>query len=92
MNSTLISRNVTIRGRRTSLRLERQIWNALDEICQRERITLHELCMYIESQRRKASRTSAVRTFALMYFHAAATEQGHIRAGHGKLASKIKKD
>ncbi|MEQ8194545.1 MAG: ribbon-helix-helix domain-containing protein [Rhodospirillales bacterium] len=92
MISTLISRNVTIRGRRTSLRLEKQVWDALDEICGREQVNLHELCTYIESQRKKSSRTSAVRTFALIYFHAAATEQGHVKAGHGKLLAKIKKE
>jgi len=91
MIGSLISRNVTIRGRRTSLRLEQQVWDSLDEICRRERLNLHLLCTHVESLRRKSSRTSAVRTFALIYFREAATEQGHSKAEHGKLADKAKK-
>ena len=90
MISALISRNVTIRGRRTSLRLEQQVWDSLDEICRRERMSLHQLCSYVELLRKKSSRTSAVRTFALIYFREAATEQGHGKAAHGKLADKIR--
>ena len=89
---SLISRNVTIRGRRTSLRLEQQVWDSLDEICQRERLNLHLLCTHVESLRNSSSRTSAVRTFALIYFREAANEQGHSKAGHGKLADKIIKN
>ena len=89
MISALISRNVTIRKSRTSLRLEQQVWDSLDEICRRENLNLHQLCSYIESLRSKSSRTSAVRTFALIYFREAATEQGHTKAIHGKLAEKI---
>lgn len=91
MISALISRNVTISGNRTSLRLEQQVWDSLDEICKRENLSLHQLCSYIETLRNKSSRTSAVRTFALIYFREAATEQGHSKAAHGKLADKINK-
>jgi predicted DNA-binding ribbon-helix-helix protein len=89
MISALISRNVIVRKNRTSLRLEQQVWDSLDEICRRENLTVHQLCGYIESLRSKSSRTSAVRTFALIYFREAATEQGHTKVAHGKLAEKI---
>lgn len=82
--STLISRNVSIRGRRTSLRLEPAMWDALAEIARRERMTVHALCTAIDERRRESSLTAAIRVFALSYFRTAATEDGHRRAGHGK--------
>ena len=85
MSGKLLSRNVTIGGRRTSLRLEHGMWSALIEVCEREGATLHVLCTEIDKRRDKGtSRTSAVRSFIVEYFRAAATESGHGRAGHGK--------
>ena len=82
--STLISRNVTIGGHRTSCRLEPFMWDALYDICARERVTIHSLCTRI-SERKDAntSLTAAIRVFALAYFRAASTEEGHMRASHG---------
>jgi len=83
--SKLQSRNVTIATHRTSLRLEGDTWNALEEICSRERMSIHDVCMMIENQRFDSSRTAAVRAYILTYFRAAATEQGHSQARHGTL-------
>lgn len=80
----MVNRNVTLRDRRTSLRLEPSMWEALDEVCRRERHTLHEVCTMVESQRGPLSLTAAVRVFILGYYRAAATEAGHRAAGHGK--------
>ncbi len=82
-NNSLISRNVNIKGRRTSLRMEEEIWDALEEICDREDKTTHEICSMVEEKRKVANRTSAVRAFILSYFRLAATNSGHIKAGHG---------
>ncbi len=38
--SSLISRNVTVAGHRTSMRLEPAMWDALGEICRREHASL----------------------------------------------------
>jgi predicted DNA-binding ribbon-helix-helix protein len=83
--STLVSRNVTIGGHRTSCRLEPFMWDALYDICSRERVTIHTLCTRI-SERKDAntSLTAAIRVFALAYFRAASTEEGHLRASHGQ--------
>ena len=59
------------------------MWEALEEICRRERQTISNLCAFIEGQRGGSSRTAAVRVFILRYFRAAATESGHSAAGHG---------
>lgn len=82
LHTTLVSRNVTVGGRRTSLRLEPEMWDALDEIAEREAVTLSEICTRIDRARRHgaSSLTAAVRVFVLSYFRAAATEEGHRRA------------
>ncbi len=85
MESRLISRNVTVNGHRTSLRLEQDIWGALDEICEREGVNVHGLCTLIEQRRANSSRTAAVRAFILGYFREAASDVGHQNAGHGVL-------
>ena len=83
--STLINRNVFVGDRRTSLRLEPAMWDALAEICRREEITVHDLCELIDERRRASSLTAAIRVFIVTYFRAAATEEGHASTGHGML-------
>lgn len=83
--STLQSRNVTLRGRRTSLRLEAPMWEALEEIARREGLGIGELCAMVDRQRRESTLTAAIRVFILHYFRQAATEPGHGNAGHGRL-------
>lgn len=87
MNSRLQSRNVTVDGHRTSLRLEQDVWEALEEICAREDMSVHEVCTLIERSRTGSSRTAAVRAFILGYFREAASDAGHARAGHGNMAA-----
>ncbi len=83
--STLVNRNVTIGRRRTSLRLEPAMWDALEEICRREEASQHELCAMIDERRRASSLTAAIRVFIVNYFRAAAIEAGHAHMGHGRL-------
>jgi len=81
----LQSRNVTITGHRTSLRLESNTWSALEEICMREQMSIHEVCTRVEQLRDGSSRTAAVRAYVLLYFRVAASDIGHAAAGHGTL-------
>lgn len=84
LKSTLISRNVTILGRRTSVRLEPEMWMALKEIAQRERCTIHDICSLISLRKNEnTSLTAAIRVFLMLYFRASSTEEGHCSAGHG---------
>jgi|GEM_PF-439225 len=83
--STLVNRNVFVGARRTSLRLEPAMWDALAEICRREDMTLHQLCALIDERRRASSLTAAIRVFIVNYFRSAATEEGHAGIGHGSL-------
>jgi predicted DNA-binding ribbon-helix-helix protein len=61
-------RNVTVGGRRTSLRLAPEYWAALDEIGRRERFPLHDLCTFIHLRHPGRSLASAVRVFVTCYF------------------------
>ncbi len=83
--STLVNRNVTIEGRRTSLRLQPTMWDALEEIGQRENLTRNQLCEMIDGCRHASSLTAAVRVLIVNYYRAAATEEGHANIGHGAL-------
>jgi predicted DNA-binding ribbon-helix-helix protein len=81
--SRLVNRNIVAGRGRTSMRLEPELWDALLEICQREAIDPGQLVRRVEQQGHAGGRTSAVRVFLLTYFRSAATEAGHISAGHG---------
>jgi predicted DNA-binding ribbon-helix-helix protein len=84
--STLVNRNVTVMGHRTSVRLEQAMWDALEEICRRERKVLNQLVTEIDHIRRESSLTAAIRVTIMLYFKIAATERGHVQAGHGSSA------
>ena len=66
--NSFIIKNVTVNNRRTSLRLERASWLALEDICQFESLSLHELCSLVERQRYGSSRTSVICAFVVSYF------------------------
>jgi predicted DNA-binding ribbon-helix-helix protein len=85
--SRLVNRNVTASRGRTSMRLEPELWEALHEICERERLTIGEVVRRIEKRGHPGGRTSAVRVHVLEYFRSAATEAGHRAASHGALAA-----
>lgn len=82
--TTLVSRNITVAGRRTSVRLEPEMWVALREISKREECSIHDICSLISLRKNeKTSLTAAIRVFLMLYFRASSTEDGHDRAGHG---------
>ena len=66
--STLLNRNVWVGRRRTSLRLEADMWQALEEVAGDSGLTIHELCTKIDGVRRESSLTAAVRVFLLRYY------------------------
>ncbi len=83
--SSLINRNIIVDGRRTSVRLEAEMWADLRDICRREGRTIHELCTMINERRPdERSLTSSIRVFLISYYRSASTEEGHARAGHGE--------
>ena len=83
--SRLINRNVVAGRGRTSMRLEPELWDALSEICRRERQDINKLVRQIEAIGHEGGRTSAVRVYVLQYFRAAASEAGHGAVNHGSI-------
>ncbi len=87
VKSSLVSRNVTILGRRTSIRLEPEMWEALNDIAKKEACSVHDICALVYVRKdMSTSLTAAIRVFLMLYFRAATTEQGHKDAGHGDFA------
>jgi predicted DNA-binding ribbon-helix-helix protein len=81
--SRLVNRNIVAESGRSSMRLEPEIWEALFEICRREKIAMADLVRKVDGGREIGGRTSAIRVFAFNYFRQAVTEEGHRLAGHG---------
>ena len=57
------------------------MWDALQEVASREKISLHDLCTAVARKRGLHSMTAAIRVYLLNYFRVAATDAGHRKAG-----------
>ncbi len=68
-------RSVRIDGRRTSMRLERQFWDALKEVAERERSDIGEICTRIARDARHTNLSSAVRVAMMAYYRELALER-----------------
>ncbi len=92
MASSLVSRNITILGRRTSIRLEPEMWVALNDIANREACSVHDICALVYVRKSMVtSLTAAIRVFLMLYYRAATTEAGHDVAGHGNFTEMKKR-
>ena len=70
--SALQSKNVRIHSRRTSVRLEPQMWAALNEIAAIETCSIHDLCGAVHDMKEAgASFTAALRVFLMEYYRSA---------------------
>ena len=50
------------------MRLDKETWQALADICKRENITLYKLCSLIDSAKGESGLSSATRLFVLTYY------------------------
>lgn len=67
----LQSKNVRIHKRRTSIRLEPEMWNALNEIASIENCSIHDLCGAVHDLKEPGtSFTAALRVFLMEYYRA----------------------
>jgi predicted DNA-binding ribbon-helix-helix protein len=72
-DSTLVSRNIRIHDRRTSVRLEPEMWDALREVALLQGVSIHDLCGAIHDMKKpEAPFTGAIRVFLLEFYRAAA--------------------
>lgn len=65
------------------MRLEPNMWEALDEICRREGSNIHKICSMVDSTRMQSSLTAAMRVFILTYFRTAENAAVRSAAPHG---------
>ena len=63
--TTLVNRNITVNGRRTSIRLETPFWDALQSVAKQRNQTVNDLVSQIAAATESGSLTSAVRVFVL---------------------------
>ncbi len=70
----LILKNITVNGRRTSLRMEPLMWDSLRDVAALKGITQAALVSQVEEQRGDLSTTAALRMFVLDYYRRALRE------------------
>ena len=75
MDTALICRNVTVSGRRTSIRMEQVMWTSLTDICRREERSINEIISMIDEKRADTDLTAAIRVFLICYFRDASAFQ-----------------
>lgn len=76
---SMLSRNVRIHNRRTSVRLEPAMWAALNEISTAENCTIHDLCGAVHDLKEEGvSFTAALRVFLMEYYRTAASVSPHV--------------
>lgn len=70
------------------MRLSKNEWEAIDEVCALEKTSKNQLLSLIESSKPECfGLTCAARVFLLNYFREASTPDGHNVSGHGHLCS-----
>jgi predicted DNA-binding ribbon-helix-helix protein len=74
--SSLVIHNVVVGGHRTSVRLEPVMWDALHDIADRLRATMHDLVTEIDRERTASSLTAAIRVYIVDFYRAAALPVG----------------
>lgn len=88
----LVCRNVKVSGRRTSLRMEPYIWDSLKEICDRENLSLNDVCTQIDQRRGEANLTASIRVFIVSYYRSAIGNRGFGESGPTSLLRKAMDD
>ena len=68
--SSLVMHNIVVDGRRTTVRLEPVIWDALQSIARQEEVTLHDLVSDINRRRTASSLSSGIRAYVVIYLSA----------------------
>lgn len=69
-NLVLIARNLTVLGKRTSIRLEPELWDAFDDVCATCGLTRTMFASRVAARRPGGAFTSAVRVAVLAYYRA----------------------
>src|SRR5258708_39507538 len=71
------ARNLYLGNKRTSLRLEPIMWEALEEICKSEHLSIHDLVTKIANLPYPGGLSSAVRSYIVEYYFARARDANY---------------
>lgn len=71
-DQTPVCKNINVSGRRTSVRMEPVMWASLNEIRDREGLTMNQICSLVDSLRGDMGLTAALRVFIISYYRAVA--------------------
>ena len=82
-----VSRSITINGRRTSIRMERSVWQSLSEIAENEETRLRDLIAMIDDIRGDNGLTASLRVFIINYYRAHSIMQPVSATGGKKAGS-----
>jgi len=63
-----LSRSITINGRRTSIRMEHSLWEALAEVADQEQTGLRDLIAMVDGIRGDHGLTASLRVFVVNYY------------------------
>ena len=78
MKSPVVKHSIVIAGRKTSVSLEHEFWDALREIASDRYVRLSELVGDLDAHRQHSNLSSALRLFVLEYYRGKAAEKpGH---------------
>ena len=70
------ARNVVVAGRRTSVRLEPVMWEALNDIARQQRVGVNDLVTDIARRRDITNLTAAIRVYIVNFYRSAAAASG----------------
>jgi predicted DNA-binding ribbon-helix-helix protein len=77
-SSSLVIRNIVVGGRRTSVRLEPTMWEALHDIAHCRNASVHDLVTEIDSARSASTLTAAIRVYIVNFYRSAAQQAGRV--------------
>lgn len=72
--TALVSRNIRLGERRTSIKLEPAFWDALHRVARKEGLSIHDVCGMVAARTNGYSLTGAVRVFLLSYYSTGAMD------------------
>jgi predicted DNA-binding ribbon-helix-helix protein len=86
MKSSVVKHSVSLAGRRTSVSLENEFWQALKEIGRQRKMSLSALILEIQANQQCGNLCSAIRLFVLGVYRAQIENISHAAAERGALS------
>jgi len=76
VKSNIVKRSVVVDGHKTSVSLEEAFWNGMKRVVAERGIAVSELIREIDTERKQANLSSAIRLFLLGYYRSRAVAMG----------------